>query len=361
MSTASTFLLMQQGRSVPTFTRPLPRMQSALGPWDPPRDPTGEETHHDPPPELVWPTTPNIDIWLGDFGGVTLANDPATVPLVPGCNTTPANMMISFLLPQYQRLWQDIILTEHCWRGYSHIHLDRWWWEHAGLSPTQAVQFIQYLQSWGFFVSYWGIGTSDGRGFDSWAAVQSFYMPTVNALIAAGSATCEKTILILGEELNTVCSPNGLRDIAINLAPILNGAGIPWWIHLTEDYDAWQGGIAGDTTQQEFWALLHALGCRGLCWQGIPGENFTGVGAIGAHLWDARLLLGSVSTDLKVCAFEPGCETNELYGLLTEQRARTIAKEICCCPNGGTGYPAVAGTMAGISDDDGSSILKWAA
>jgi hypothetical protein len=344
----------------PVARRPLPRLQPALGPWDPPRDPTGEETHHDQPPELVWPPTPDIDCWLGDFGGVTLANDPRTVPLVSGCNTTPANMMISFLFPEYDRTWQDIILTEHCWRGYSHFHLDRYWWESAGLGPTQAVQLLQYIQSWGFFTSYWGIGTSDGRGFDSWAAVQSLFMPTINALTAAGSATCEKTILIVGEELDTVCSPVGLADIAQNLGPILNDAGIAWWIHLTTNYDAWQGG-AQDPTQQAFWQMLAGVGCRGLCWQGNPGENFTGVGAIGAHMYDARRLLASASGALKVCAFEPGCETNELYGRLTEQRAKTIAWQICCCPQGDSNIPAVAGTMAGIAHPDGSPILPWAA
>jgi hypothetical protein len=355
-------------------------MQSPLGPWDPPRDPTGEETHQVAPPELValiasLPPGGRRDVKIGDFAGLTLDpswGDPPFISPVTGqdfgANSTPLNRIMSFLLPFYGRTkWLDIVLTENCWRSYSHIHFDHWNAQQAGLSDAQFAALMAYAQSWVGFTTFWGLVN---RG-DSWAEAQSSLEPLLNEIIKLGPTVCERTTLIVGKELNTYTSPDGLLDIVQHLSPICQGAGIAMDLHLTEDYDAWQGGTPGDQTQQQFWQTMHALGVGCLDWQGIPSENFGGVGAMGAHMYDARRLLGSVSTDLTVCAFEPGVETNELYnaGNLDyedqtkdwEQRARTIAWQLCCCPNGGTNYPAVAGTMAGWSYPDGRPILNLAA
>src|ERR1700685_2139067 len=98
---------------------------------------------------MVIPPSPSKAFWRGDIGGVTLPSS-MVPPLVPGCNTTPMQMGMSFLLPYYTPPWQDRWLTAHAQRNYSHFHLARDTWQAAGLSDTAGVELMQYLQSWGF-------------------------------------------------------------------------------------------------------------------------------------------------------------------------------------------------------------------
>ncbi len=325
----------------PPFVRPAPRPQPSLGAYDP--DDAGGVVSRSCPPEQTLPP----DMWRGDFGGVTLAVDPNTVPLVDGCNTTPRNMMMSFLLPQYARLWQDIILTEHCWRSYTRFHLDRWWWEHAGLGPTQAVQLMAYIHgSYALTTSYWGMGTSDGQ--QDLNGALALLMPTLNALIAAGPTVCERTILIVCEETNSCMSPATLDALVVAIAPICRGAGIRLRHHFTARYPAWPNG----GSPVDFWARQSALGVEGLCYQAIPTDP---AGTMAAAMWDARRYMGQADPNLKLTAFEL-CAEEQLYGRRTEQDGCRLGLELTFATRGDTNYPPVDGYGGGGCRLDGSPL-----
>ena len=294
------YLLLRQ-----SSPRPSPVIQPGLGGFDP--DDSGGAVSRSCPPEQVIPPVPTKWFWRGDFGGVTLGVDPSTVPLVPGGNTTPQNMVMSFLLPFYSRQWQDTILTENAWRNYSHIHLDRYNADQAGLSPSQFVDFMEYIQSWGFYTSYWGIGTKDGN-FNSWNDASSLFLPTLNVLASKPASVRENTILIVGEELNSCTSPDGLLDIVSNLVTI---AGVDLALHFTSRYPSWQ--VSGQTPIQ-FWQEMSGLGVKGLMYQAIPSDP---AGTMMAAMWDARKIVAGGDTSLKFVAFEL-CANEQLYGRRSE-------------------------------------------
>ncbi len=282
-------------------------------------------------------------MWRGDFGGVTLAQNPNDVPLVPGCNTTPRNMMMSFLLPFYDRKWQDIQLTEHCWRDYTYFHLDRWNADKAGLSPTQFVQLMAYVQSWGFRTSYWGMGTPDGQ--QSLASAFAWLMRTLKALMAAGPTVCERTILIFGEETNSIISPQDLDMLVAAVAPVCRANGIRMRHHFTSRYPSWQ---PTGQTPVDFWRRQSSLGVEGLCYQAIPSDP---AGTMMAAMWDARRYMGEADVNLKLTAFElraylqlEEAEAIRVFGHpCTEQDGCRTGLEATFATRGATNYPAVDG------------------
>ncbi len=333
--------------TAPIVTRPAPRLQPPFGPFDVSNP--GGDIHTTLPPEYVVPTTATRRLFVGNFAGVELHVDPADVPDVPGMNTTPRNRMMSFLLPWYDRRWTDIQLTEHCWRSLSHFHLDHWNAMAAGLSDPQFVDLMAYVQSWGFYTSFWGLV---GRG-DSWSQAKASLEPLVRDLVGRGPQVSSKAILLVGKELNTACSPDGLLDVVTNLMPICQDGDIDVWLHFTSNYPAWP---RGGQSQTQFWADMGGLGVVGLCWQGDPADTHGRVGLMGAHLWDAR----KVAAPLLVSAFESGVQTEQLYDRCDEDDGRRIDWELNCCPTDGHGQPPVAGGMGGFCDPDGSPILKAA-
>lgn len=321
--------MLQGAGSKQTPIRPAGRPQPIFAPPFDPSDPGGI-TWTVLPPEYIIAPNPSKALWRGDFGGMTLAQTP---PLVPGCNTTPPEMVMTFLLPEYERKWQDIILTEHAWRSYTHFHLaDR---QNGGITGQAFVELMQYVQSWGNYSSYWGMGTPDGN-FGSWADAQGLFMPTLNALQAAGAKTCENAILIVGEELNSCTSPAGLLDIVSHLAPICNGSGIDMWLHFTSNYPSWP--IGGQSSVQ-FWEEMAGLGIKGLCWQGDPAD---GPGTMSAHMYDSRRYLASADGALRLVAFEL-LATHQLYGKASEADGRRYSWECNCAPQGIASIPPVMG------------------
>lgn len=322
-------------------SRPAGRIQPSLGQFDP-DDPGGVVSR-------VCPTEQTLpaDMWRGDFAGVTIAQDPASVPLVPGCNTTPRNMMLSFLLPFYTRPWQDLQLTEHCWRSYSHFHLDRINADRAGLSPTQFVQLMAYIQSWGFRTSYWGMGTPDGP--QGPAGALALLMPTLTALIAAGPAVSSKTTLLLCEEANSCMSPATLDAVVVAIAPICAGAGIRVRHHFTARYPAWP--LPGQSSV-DFWVRQAALGVEGLCYQAVPTDP---AGTMAAALWDTRGYMGHADVRLKCTAFEL-CAEAQLYGRKTEQDGCRLGLEMTYATRAATNYPPVDGYGNGGCLIDGSPL-----
>lgn len=320
----------------PAFTRAAGRQQPSLDAYDP-DDPGGVVSRSCPSEQTLAP-----DMWRGDFGCVTVAQDPNSVPLVPGCNTTPRNAMISFLLPFYDRQWQDIQLAEHAWRSYTYFHLDRINADRAGLSPTQLVQLMAYVQSWGFKTSYWGMGTPDGQ--QDLDGALALLMPTLNALIAAGPTVCEQTILIFCEETNSCMSPATLDALVVAVAPICRASGIRMRHHFTSRYPAWPNG----GSNVDFWVRQSSLGVEGLCYQAIPSDP---AGTMMAAMWDTRTYMGQADLNLKLTAFELRAELQleeaqaiaELGHPCTEQDGCRTGLEATFATRGTTTYPPVDG------------------
>jgi hypothetical protein len=309
--------------------RPDPQLQPALPAFDP--QGAGGITWTVWPPEFGFVPNPSKQRWRGDFGGINL---PSAPPWEPGANSTPYTMIMTFLINEYPRVGQDMMLTGSAVRSYSHFHaappVDRT----SQLSCQAQVDLFNYIISWGNYVSYWAVGTPDGH-FNSWADAQPLIEPFLRALVAAGAATCEKTICIVGEELNSCTSPAGLQDIVRHMAAICGPAGIDLWLHFTPNYFSWPDG----GTQVEFWEQMDAYGVLGLCAQ-LDGNDPAGLQA--AHLYDGRRYLSQASPNLRMVMFENQA-TNQLYGRSTEQYG--ILRDVECnmAPMGDTTSAVMGG------------------
>jgi hypothetical protein len=345
MTSAASWWMLSQASSVNPSRPPMQRQPSLL-PFD--GDDGGNQIHTTLPPEQIIPTKPDRDWWIGDAWGVTLTETP---PLVPGCNTTPREMVMSYLLPRYPRVWQDKILTAHAERGYTHFLLDRATWQSAGYSDADAVDLFAYVQSWGFFTSYWATGSSDPRD-QNWDGIKPLIAPFLRALIAAGLA--EKSICILGEELNSWNrpGPSGLDDIIDGAANICDLNNIPLWLHFTSNVPGWPGK-PGESVE-DWWSEM-AGGVRGCCWQSNAADS---AALQSAHLWDTRWRVAVGDPQLKVCAFE--LKGNEqLYGRCDETCGSRTAWELVCATRGpqAPNAPAVAGSMNGPRFGKGNPLL----
>lgn len=326
----------------------------------------GGIVHTTLPPEQVIPPPPNRRWWRGDFGGVTLdilpQNVVAQVPIINGltpqqigANTTPLNMMISFLLPWYTPVGQQIIVNAHRIRGYTHFHLDRHTWEAAGYTVTTILPLFQSLINQGFYVSWWALSSLDGH-ISNWAAAQPFIQPMVNALAAAGIAN--KCILIIGEELNSYTdpTPTGLDDIIRNTCALTNPLDMDTYLHFTSNVDSWS---SAPFTQTSWWAQWPGL-LQGLCWQSNANDT---AGTMGGHLYDARTYLGNADPNrLRVVAFETRAFA-ELFVPPTvpvhyteQMTCRTDWELICTTRRPQDPFPPVAGAGNGIRYPDGSNI-----
>lgn len=328
-------------------SRPPSVQQPPLPPFDP-SDPGGKVwgPYGLPPEALPLPPNSTKTFFRGDAWGVTLPVS-QTPPYVPGANTTPPNMVMSYFAPYYQRPVQDNILTAHCQRSYSHFHLDQWNWEQAGLSSSQAVQLMAYIQSWQYYTSFWGLSTSYGINWQSWAQAQSCLQPILSALQAAGSKVSGNTILLVGEELNSCTSPAGLLDIVTNLMPQCKDLGIDVWLHFTSNYASWP--VSGQS-QPEFWQSMVSLGVKGLCWQADQNQP---AGTMGAEMYSARNELAG--TGALLAAFEL-LASWQLNGKATELYTKLRSFEMLCCPQGIPSIPAVSGYNNGGSMPDGTPL-----
>lgn len=320
-------------------------------------DDPGGRVHTTPPSDLVIPKGYTRNFWRGDIGGVILAKTP---PFVDGANTTPPEMTMSFLLPKYKQFgiqWIDEFLTAHAKRDYSHFHLDRWQWDVAGFSMNDVAAMIDYLISWGFFPSMWLCGSNDDRS-NGWPQLKSIIEPVLR-MLTAKSSRCEKSIVLVGEELNNGCVPgrmvNGLDWIIEGVCAIANPAGIPVWNHFTSNYPAWpppppDGDI--DRACAEWWSQWIGK-IEGICWQSDPKSP---AGLMGAKMWDTRRLLARADPRFLTVAFELRAE-EQLFGRCTEEQGCLTGLELLYCDNDGLpGHPEVAGFGNGGRYSDGTSI-----
>ena len=344
--TARTKLLMGSGDSA--HLRPQPVRQNPLPSWD--ATDGGGIVHTTPPDNLQIPQGFTRDFWRGDIGGVML---PKTPPWVDGANSTPPEMTMSFLLPKYVQFGTSVIdmfLTAHAERNYSHFHLDRGTAINTlGLQGT--LDLLAYIQSWGFFTSFWLCGTGDDRS-GGWPMLQPMIEPFLQILIAQGLA--DNSIALVGEELNSGCvpggGPNGLDGLINGVCAITNPVGIPTWLHFTQNVPAWQ---APGQDSVAWWGQFVGK-LKGLCSQLNPDDS---AGAQGAHLWDARWRLAQASLDYRVVAFEI-MATAQLYGRCTEEYGCLRGLENVYCPSGAPtpNAPAVAGFGNGGRYPDGTAI-----
>ena len=318
---------LQSETLIPIFTRPLPTIQLALPPFD--ASDSGGDVHTTQPPDLVIPAGFDINFWRGDIGGVTLPVS-QTPQIIPGVsNTTPSNMTMSFVLPYYNSKDRDNVLTAHAQRYYSHFHLDQYNWQTAGLSIQQAVSLFQYVQSWGFFTSYWALGTK--LTASGWNDAYPIILPFLNTLIAQTDPT--KSIIVIGEELNSYTTPGspGLDDIITQVSAICKPVGMKTAVHFTSNYPGWP---APGTSVSQWYADM-AGKIDFVLWQSNPTDP---AGTMGAHMWDTRKYVGFNS---KVVAFELRAE-QQLLGQCTEEQGCLTGLELLYCTSDGSAGP-VAG------------------
>jgi hypothetical protein len=313
-------------QTFPLYTgtrRPAPINQLPLGSWYP-SDPGGI-AYTSAPPEWIAPKTYNKRWFRGAFGGVMCPNP---LPYVPGCNTNyNMQMVISFLLPFYKQPYIDQILTAHAQRNLSHFHLDRWNCDSAGLTPSQSLSLINYVQSWGFYTSMWLTGSNDSRS--TLSQYQSLTDPLMS-LITKSSSTYDKFICLPGEELNNGIPPGspGLDDILNYECARCNPLDIDIYFHFTSNYRSWYVG------DEVTWAQQWANKIQGQCWQSDPTDQTNNlIGTMGAHFWDSRSFWGSViGPSFTMVAFELTAY-NTLFGNSTEEQSATVGDQIQWCPS----------------------------
>jgi hypothetical protein len=317
-----------------------------------------DQVHTTLPPEAIplWvQQVRQIDVWRGDAWGVTT---PETPPEVPGCNTTPPNMWMSYLLPFYPFEWQSYYLGEVTKRGYTHLHLDRWNWDQAGLMLPQVVELVQRIQQAGFYVSYWATSTKDDRS-GGWAGVQSLIQPVLQSLITGGCA--KQLIVVVGGELDNGCvpgpGPTGLDGIINGTCGLTNPVGIPTYLHFTANTPGWPApGMPIDAWWAQFTGNTPGYGTlKGLLWQGNQTDS---AGLQSSHIYDARRYLASAGGQSLHCvAFELIGEL-QLFGGASETDGRRRGWELCCCTRGpnDTNMPPVYGFGNGGSYPEGQIL-----
>lgn len=314
----------------PVSQRPAIVVQPAIAPPFDAND-AGGAVSTSLPPEQVIPPSPTMGWWRGDIAGVMVPNPPPT--LVPGGNSTPNNMIMSFQLPYYIQpqyggmAYVDAILTAHAQRGYTHFHMDQATWQAAGMSVANMVSFFRYVQSWGFYTSYWALDSS-ALAVPNLAAAQPIIDPFLTALIAGSDPT--KSVMVVGEELNSYTTPGspGLDDIINHVCSLCNPVGMPVGLHFTSDYPSWQ---ASGTPDQWWSGWVGKVEFE--LWQGSWTDP---AGTMAAHLWDTRRYCDTAdgsSGAIKVVAFEL-MATAELYGQCTEQQCQLRSWEMICALRG---------------------------
>lgn len=345
--------------------------QAPLPPFDP-SDSYGL-VHTIQPPDLVIPSTPTRDFFLGDIGGVML---PVAPPYVPGANTNfGGRMTMSFLLPHYVQFGTgqiDAFFAAHASRGYRTFHFDRWQADNAGLSDSQHLDLMAAAQSNGFFTSCWFSGSEDPRS-GGWNTIGSRLTAFMDALLARPQSFLDQMIAMPGEELNNGCppGPGGCDDIIANVCSRMNPVGIPVWLHFTSNYPGYPQNVPPDQADAAMvsWIAQWRGRVRGLAAQMDsynPGAypdpsapnpyTLSSAGYMGAKLWDIRRFWARAGyTDYpSVAAFELMADA-ELYGRCSEPYGALRGLEMLYCTSDGSA-PPVAGIGNGGWLPDGTPL-----
>lgn len=313
--------------------RPLPIPHDPIAPPFDPDDPPNV-TPTTLPPEQVIPRGYDIRWWRGDIGGTTVP-DSQPLPLVPGGNAL-TQWTISFLLPWYTRAQQDIILTQHARRNFSHIHLDWYQAQAAGYSMTQFAQLIAYCQSWGFFTSAWMLSKLFGLYY-SWADAAPIIDPLLAAITAQADIT--KHVAVVGAELNACTQPGspGLDDMIRETA---KRSPYPA-VHFEPNYPGWPP----PNVPPEVWYADLGDALKLILWQ---GDSSQAAATQAAHCWDTRWRAAVGNPDLRVVAFELRA-SEQLYGRVTENQAALTGWENLCATRNALAPNALA--VAGFGNN----------
>lgn len=301
--------------------RPQPIQQLPLPSWDIMLNPDpGGNVWTTPPPE--WKPTVKYDKkwWRGDIGGVMISPAP---PFVPGANTTPPEMTMSFLLPWYVQFgtkWIDQFLINHAQRNYSHFLLDRYNCDASGIGVQGTLELIDIVQSWGFYTPMWMTGSTDGGSRATLQGYQQLVDPYMNKIINSSSRV-DKFICLPGEELNNGIPPGspGLDDILNYECNRCNAINLDIYFHFTENVRTWQPNNMSDVT----WAQQWMNRMTGQMWQGNP-DNITNtpktLGTMQAQFWDSRGFWQSLNPNFIMVAGEYAASA-ELDGNCSEELA----------------------------------------
>lgn len=289
--------------------------------------------------------------------------------IVPGANTTPAEMTMSFLLPKYQQPDIDRILKAHGDCSYDMIHLDRWQADAAGMGDSQFGDLLAYCQSWGFFTSVWFTGSSDNRS-GGWSTIGGRVKPFMDMLLGRGQSFLDKLIALPGEELNNNCppGPNGCDSIIDNVCKAMNPVGVPVNLHFTSNYPGypenakpgedpdkkmvdwihqWRGRVFGHYVQMDPYSPEAYIDSN--CYNqqhGRPVRRLSSTGYMGAKLWDIRRFWARAGyTDYPcIVAFELLGDP-ALYGNCSEPYLALRGTEMLYCTSDGSA-PSMAGACA---------------
>lgn len=348
--------------------RPPVQQFPAIGPpWD----------HSYPPEAIVYASLPDGDVvptgrsryWLnGDPWGVCLPPDRCP-PWIPDCNTTPANMTMSYFTPYYLAMGRSDVIdwdfTARAERGHWTMHyaasdlLDAF-----GGDVNKAADLMAAAVSWGFFVSYWA--TSKGMPRQSWAMARPYVEPLYRACLARGIG--DALVPFVGTELNADCSPDELRDLTDGMCALMNPTGNFPYFHFSPGYPSWQR--PGENPSD--WWLTFAGRVKGLAYQAIPLIDISvppstmdriQVGIMGGKLYSARMIVPPIfdfvnfevtGTPLlynQLCDetgipapsdYPPGSFVSTAF--LSETASCRVNYELQCCPPApGSGVPFMQG------------------
>lgn len=311
-------------------------------------DGQGNLVHTVLPPEalaVAYPPVRDVDYPRGDFGGVTT---PLAPPFVPGANTTPPNMWMTYLLPLYVGLRMpngddcvDYFLAWYLRLGYTHLHLARIDSAIGGL-----LDVAQRAKRLGLFVTYWAALSSDSR-MSGWNDYDAVALPALEALVDAKAVD----IPIVGGEVNRIMDPEPLISIVTQLGVWLRSHGVTrLGLHFTSNYGSYEPSGAD---RAAWWRQMASLGVTHLCWQADPNQT---AGMMGAMLYEARLYVRDCG--VKVVAFETIAE-NQLYGRASETDGRRIGWELACTTRLDPSFPPVYGAMNGLplADANGNPVI----
>lgn len=325
----------------PKPPRPQPQNLLPLGPPDP-TDPDGNLVHWTLPPEQVIPPAfgpdedplffranfgalaiPGNYKWDGDgqdglpSGGFTFIDGPYQglhVPFVGGANSTPANVFMCGMTPQYPAEVQTVLITEYIKQGNRHFltSADPYSWQmrenNFPCTTDTLLNFYGLLRDWGLRVVGWrGDPREDSISLDD--------------LVASGLMD----FFINGKEVDSIMTGDEY-EVSLETA-VRRCKGIPVGAHFTAGDDTPTGrrgcypiGDRRDTYVND-WSKYNGL--VHLMAQFYPYDT---MGHMGAMAYYARRHVnlgangggdaarGPGAPDSRVIAFEQG-QTAVLYGI----------------------------------------------
>lgn len=361
MSTASTFLLMQQSDSsappAPVYVWPPNTTRGPLGPLDPDAD--GCICHHDLPSNALpiiaarpgdgttWFRRCVRGNWFGNEVDDQIDGQP--LPMVSGADSNAPQVM-SWNLYKYPAPWQAVILANYRQKGYLDYLLMYADARNDGVSDDEFFALCQQVVAAGLrLVVSWGSKGLDPSN-DTAAGWPTRALPMLQRLIAA--KLLDKAIVCF--EMDLWNNPANIDGIIALFASVCGPAGVYLYVHWSSDHDDWP--VSGD--RQQWWTSMKGK-LRGEMAQRNGNQS---VALMQAHADEMLVIFTNIGdTGDGVGYFDPvGAEAigeQELYGM-TELRGDTINYQLLCTPANaaGTGPVCMMGCAGGFRRPDGTIL-----